>query len=81
MMWNNLFYNIAFGGILTRGNWFFVTVQIALTAWSSTLPIVQGTFGGASPYFLFVNLSVVPLIAVMIWASVPLLVFGRLLNS
>ena len=69
----------SFRGHIRKGNWFFVPIQISLAAWSATLPIVQGSFGGASPYFLFGNLLVVPLITVMIWASVPLLVFGRLL--
>ncbi len=67
----------SFKGHTRTGNWFFVPVQISLAAWSATLPIVQGSFGGASPYFLFGNLLVVPFITLMIWASVPLLVFGR----
>ena len=59
-----------------KGSWFFVPIQISLAAWSATLPIVQSAFGGASPYFLAGNLLVVPLITVMIWASVPLLTLG-----
>ena len=43
------------------------------------LTIVQLTFGGSSPYFLAGNLLVVPLITVMIWASVPLLTLGDML--
>ena len=57
----------------------FVPLQISLAAWSATLPIVQGAFGGSSPYFLAGNLLVVPLIIIMIWACVPLLVFASLL--
>jgi competence protein ComEC len=62
-----------------KGSWFFVPVQISLAAWSATLPIVQSAFGGSSPYFLAGNLLVVPLITVMIWASVPLLALGDVL--
>ena len=62
-----------------KGSWLFVPLQISLAAWSATLPIVQGAFGGSSPYFLAGNLLVVPLITIMIWACVPLLVFASLL--
>ena len=62
-----------------KGSWFFVPIQISLAAWSATLPIVQLAFGGSSPYFLAGNLLVVPLITVMIWASVPLLTLGDVL--
>lgn len=61
------------------GSWFFVPIQISLAAWSATLPIVQSAFGGSSPYFLAGNLLVVPLITLMIWASVPLLALGDVL--
>ena len=74
-----LLLQYSFRGHTRKGNWFFVPVQISLAAWSATLPIVQASFGGASPYFLFGNLLVVPFITAMIWASVPLLVFGRVL--
>ena len=62
-----------------QGTWFFVPLQISLAAWSATLPLVQNAFGGASPYFLAGNLVVVPLITLMIWASVPLLLLIDLL--
>jgi competence protein ComEC len=76
-----LLLQYSFRGHTRKGNWFFVPVQISLAAWSATLPIVQGAFGGSSPYFLFGNLLVVPLITLMIWASVPLLIFGRVFPS
>lgn len=63
----------------SSGKWFFVPVQISLAAWSATLPLVQGTFGGSSPYFLAGNLLIVPLITFMIWAGIPLLTLGRVL--
>jgi ComEC/Rec2-related protein len=62
-----------------NSSWFFVPIQISLAAWSATLPIVQSAFGGSSPYFLAGNLLVVPLITLMIWASVPLLALGDVL--
>lgn len=55
------------------GSIVFVPFQISLAAWSATLPLVQRSFGGSSPYFLVGNLVFVPMITIMIWASVPLL--------
>jgi competence protein ComEC len=74
-----LILHYSYRRIRKKGSWFFVPLQISLAAWSATLPIVQGAFGGSSPYFLAGNLLVVPLITIMIWACVPLLVFASLL--
>ena len=74
-----LILHYSYRRIRKKGSWFFVPIQISLAAWSATLPIVQGAFGGSSPYFLAGNLLVVPLITLMIWACVPLLVFASLL--
>ena len=74
-----LILHYSYRRIRKEGSWLFVPVQISLAAWSATLPIVQGAFGGSSPYFLAGNLLVVPLITIMIWACVPLLVFTSLL--
>ena len=74
-----LILHYSYRRIRKKGSWLFVPLQISLAAWSATLPIVQGAFGGSSPYFLAGNLLVVPLITIMIWACVPLLVFASLL--
>ena len=74
-----LILHYSYRRIRNKGSWLFVPLQISLAAWSATLPIVQGAFGGSSPYFLAGNLLVVPLITIMIWACVPLLVFASLL--
>ena len=74
-----LILHYSYRHIRKKGSWLFVPLQISLAAWSATLPIVQGAFGGSSPYFLAGNLLVVPLITIMIWACVPLLVFASLL--
>lgn len=74
-----LILHYSYRRIRKKGSWLFVPLQISLAAWSATLPIVQGAFGGSSPYFLAGNLLVVPLITIMIWACVPLLVFVSLL--
>ena len=74
-----LILHYSYRRIRKKGSWLFVPLQISLAAWSATLPIVQGAFGGSSPYFLAGNLLVVPLITIMIWACIPLLVFASLL--
>ena len=51
---------------IPQRNWFFVPVRCP-GCLVPTLPIVQASFGGASPYFLFGNLLVVPFMT-MIWA-------------
>ena len=74
-----LILHYSYRRIRKKGSWFFVPIQISLAAWSATLPIVHGAFGGSSPYFLAGNLLVVPLITLMIWACIPLLVLADIL--
>lgn len=56
-----------------------VPVQVSLSAWTATLPLVMHHFGGASPYFLVGNLLIVPLFVVYIWSALLVLLFGPLL--
>lgn len=51
-------------------------IQISLAAWAATLPLVQETFGGASPYFLLGNLFAVPVYTAFIWVGFALLALG-----
>lgn len=57
-------------------SWLFTPLQLSLSAWSATLPLVQATFGGASPYFLISNVFFVPLIVAFIWCALPALLLG-----
>ena len=57
-------------------SWLLTPVQLSLAAWSATLPLVQATFGGASPYFLISNVFLVPIIVAFIWCALPVLLLG-----
>ena len=57
-------------------SWLLTPVQLSLAAWSATLPLVQATFGGASPYFLISNVFLVPLIVAFIWCALPAMLLG-----
>lgn len=60
---------------------FLVPVQVSLSAWTATLPLVMHHFGGASSYFLVGNLLIVPLFVVYIWSALFVVLFAPILPS
>src|SRR6056300_1547184 len=60
---------------------FLVPVQVSLSAWTATLPLVMHHFGGASSYFLIGNLLIVPLFVVYIWSALFVVLFTPILPS
>lgn len=56
-----------------------VPVQVSLSAWTATLPLVMYHFGGASPYFLFGNLLIVPIFVGYIWTALFAMLFAPIL--
>jgi predicted membrane metal-binding protein len=58
---------------------FLVPVQVSLSAWTATLPLVMHHFAGASPYFLIGNLLIVPFFVAYIWSALFAVLFAPLL--
>ncbi len=58
---------------------FLVPIQVTLSAWTATLPLVMHHFGGASPYFLIGNLLIVPLFVVYIWSALFVLLLAPII--
>jgi ComEC/Rec2-related protein len=58
---------------------FLVPVQVSLSAWTATLPLVMYHFAGASPYFLIGNLLIVPLFVAYIWSALFAVLFAPVL--
>ena len=58
---------------------FLVPVQVSLSAWTATLPLVMYHFAGASPYFLIGNLLIIPLFVAYIWSALFAILFAPVL--